>query len=68
MTVTKELIRALNAAAQADFDGAKALLDLVNKACGTKYGWLAKRVVFFDYPDDTGAKKYAYVHDLEVNL
>ncbi len=56
MTVTKGLIHALNAAAQADFDGAKQLLDLVNKVCGTKYGWLAKRVVFFDEPDADTAK------------
>ena len=44
------------------------LLDLVNKACGTKYGWLAKRVVFFDDPDADTAKKYAHAHDLWVNL
>ena len=68
MTVTKELIRALNAAAQVDFDGAKTLLDLVNEVCGTKYGWLAKRVVFFDNPDADTATKYAHVHDLYVNL
>ena len=68
MTVTKGLIHALNTAAQADFDGAKQLLDLVNEACGTKYGWLAKRVVFFDDPDADTAKKYAHAHDLSVNL
>ncbi len=68
MTVTKELIRALNAVAQVDFDGAKTLLDLVNEVCNTKYGWLAKRVVFFDDPDASTAKKYAHVHDLEIYL
>lgn len=68
MTATKELISALNAAARADFKGAQILLDLVNEACGTKYGWLAKRVVFFDDPDADTAKKYAHAHDLWVYL
>ena len=64
--LTKEMIKKLNETAVVDFDKAKAMLDGINMVLGTKYGWLAKRVVFFDNPDASACFKYCGVHDAEV--
>lgn len=61
--MTREMINKLNATATEDFDKAKAMLDGINLVLGTKYGWLAKRVVFFDNPDGSVAERYAHAHD-----
>lgn len=42
----KETIEKLNEIAQEDFNKAQLMLDGVNLALGTNYGWLRKRVVF----------------------
>lgn len=63
MKLTKAMISTLNAIAQSDFEKAEAMLDGINFALNTKYGWLAKRVVFFENPDGTVAEMYAHVHD-----
>lgn len=64
--LTKETIKELNAIAQIDFPRAQAMLDGINLALGTKFGWVAKRVVIFDNPDGSIAEKYAGVHDAEA--
>lgn len=61
--MTKEMIGKLNEIAQTDFERAEAMLDGINMVLGTKYGWLAKRVVFFDEPDESTWVKYRNVHD-----
>ncbi len=61
--MTKEMIRNLNTIAQGDFDKAQVMLDGINTVLGTKYGWLRKRVVWFENPDGNTAEKYAHVHD-----
>lgn len=62
MKLTKEQVKALNKMASEDFEKAQAMLDGINMVLGTTYGWLAKRVVFFD--DTTSvAKMYASAHD-----
>lgn len=59
----KETISKLNNMAQEDFEKAQAMLEGINLALGTKYGWLNKRVVFFDEPDKSMCIKYQHAHD-----
>lgn len=61
--MTKEMIGKLNEIAKENFERAKAMLDGINLVLGTKYGWLASRVAFFDNPDASTAEKYANAHD-----
>lgn len=63
----KEMISELNNMAQENFEKAKAMLDGINMVLGTKYGWLNKRVVFFDEPDASACIKYRNVHDAWAN-
>lgn len=46
--MTKEMINRLNAMAYIDFSMAKAVLNGINATFKTNYGWLNKRVVFYD--------------------
>ena len=62
----KEMISDLNALAQEDFEKAKAMLDGINMLLGTNYGWLNKRVVFFDEPDSIACIKYRNARDAWV--
>lgn len=39
------------------------MLEMLNEICGTKFGWLAKRVVIFENPNGSTAEKYAHCHD-----
>lgn len=57
----RDVVATLNAIAKEDFDKAEAMLDGINLVLGTKFGWLNRRVVFFDDPD--GANRYANCHD-----
>ena len=59
----KERIKHINEVAQENFDKAQGMLEMLNEICGTKFGWLNKRVVFFENPDASVAEKYAHVHD-----
>lgn len=63
--MTKETIGKLNNMAAENFEKAQAMLDGINMVLGTEYGWLKKRVVFFE---DTAsvARKYATAHDAYV--
>lgn len=63
MKLTKEMISNLNECAQNDFEKAKAMLEGINMVLGTKYGWLGKRVVWFEEPDASTCIKYAHAHD-----
>lgn len=65
MKLTKEQIKELNKIASEDFERAQAMLDGINLILGTTYGWLAKRVVFFDDTSST-ARMYATAHDALV--
>ena len=62
MTMTKEMISKLNEMAATDFERAKAMLDGINMVLGTEYGWLGRRVVFFE-DTSSAARKYATAHD-----
>ena len=64
----KERIHNINEMAQENFDRAQGMLDMLNEICGTKFGWLKKRVVFFDNPDGSVAERYANAHDAEYNV
>ena len=66
MKLTKTQISTLNETAQNDFEKAQAMLEGMNMVLGTKYGWLAKRVVWFENPDGSTAEKYAHAHDAYV--
>lgn len=59
----KERIYNINEVAQENWEKAKGMLDMLNDICGTKYGWLKKRVVIFDNPDGSTAEKYSSCHD-----
>lgn len=61
--MTKATIKTLNEIAQINFARAKAMLDGINLVLGTKYGWLNKRVVWFENPDGSTAEKFAHAHD-----
>ena len=63
MKMTKTMISELNKIAQEDFDKAQLMLDGINLVLGTKYGWLNRRVVFFDEPDKSACIKYINAHD-----
>ena len=63
MKMTKTMISELNKIAQEDFDKAQLMLDGINLVLGTKYGWLNRRVVFFDEPDKSACIKYRNAHD-----
>lgn len=66
MTLTKEQVHELNTVAAENFEKAKAMLDGINMVLGTEYGWLCKRVVFFDDTRSVAAK-YATAHDAWAN-
>lgn len=59
----KERIKKINEVAQENFDKAQGMLEMLNEICGTKFGWLAKRVVIFENPDGSTAERYAHAHD-----
>lgn len=62
--LTKAQVKELNAIAQSDFPKAQAMLDGINLVLGTDYGWLAKRVSWFDtHNRENVAERYAHVHD-----
>lgn len=65
--MNKEMISKLNSIAQENFEKAKAMLNGINTVLGTKYGWLHKRVVFFEEPDAPAYIKYRNAHDAWVN-
>ena len=58
-----EIIGHINDVAYENLEMAQALLDMFNGFFGTKYGWLGKRVVYFDNPDASVSEKYAHCHD-----
>ena len=63
--MTKEMIGKLNNTATENFEKAQAMLDGINMVLGTEYGWLNRRVVFFDDTSSV-ARKYATAHDAYV--
>ena len=62
MKMNKEMISNLNDMAIENFEKAKAMLDGINMVLNTEYGWLNRRVVFFDDTSSV-ARKYATAHD-----
>ena len=61
--LTKEQIKIINEVAKIDFPKASGMLGGANMVLGTQYGFLNKRVVFFDNPNGSTAEKYAHAHD-----
>ena len=59
----KSMISKLNEMAQVNFEKAQAMLEGINLALGTTYGWFRKRVAWFEKADASTAEKYARVHD-----
>lgn len=59
----KERIKKINDTAIENFEKATGMLEMLNEICGTRYGWLNKRVVFFENPDGSVAERYAKAHD-----
>ena len=68
MTTMIERIKRINDEAKINWEKAQGMLDMMNEICGTKFGWLAKRVVIFDNPDGSVAERYASVHDAVMYL
>lgn len=60
--MSREMISKLNQIAEENFEKAQAMLEGINMVLGTEYGWLNKRVVFFDDTSSV-AMKYASAHD-----
>lgn len=63
MKLTRAQVSTLNKIAKIDFQKAQAMLDGINLVLDTQYGWLAKRVVWFENPNSSVAERYAHVHD-----
>ena len=64
----KEKLMKINAMACTNWEKAQGMLEMLNEICGTKYGWLNKRVVWFEKPDGSVAEKYAAAHDAVAYL
>lgn len=64
----KEQLMKINAMACTNWEKAQGMLEMLNDICGTKYGWLNKRVVWFENPDGSTAEKYAHCHDAVAYL
>ena len=65
-TELKSLIHKINS--EPSFAKAEGMLEILNDIFGTKYGFVARRVVRFDDPDFEGIAKYMHVHDVENEL
>lgn len=61
--LTKEQIGIINEVAKVDFPKASGMLGGANMVLGAQYGFLNKRVVWFENPNGSTAEKYAHVHD-----
>lgn len=61
--MTRAMVSELNTIAAKDFEKAQAMLEGINLVLGAKYGWLNRRVVFFDKPNGTTAERYSSAHD-----
>ena len=68
MNINKNMIEKINAEAKNNLEKAQGMLEMLNTLYGTKYGWLARRVVRFENPEATTAEKYANAHDLVAEL
>lgn len=66
--INEKMIININETAKQNFEKAQGMLEMLNTLYGTKYGWLAKRVVRFENPDGSTAEKYANAHDLQSEL
>lgn len=65
MKVSQETIKKINLVAQENFDRARGMLTMLNELAGTEFGWLNKRVVWFEEPE----KKYhSPCHDLWATM
>ena len=64
----KEKLMKINAMACTNWEKAQGMLEMLNEICGTKYGWLNKRVVWFENPDGSTAEKYAHCHEAVAYL
>lgn len=64
----RENIIEINTVAQTNFDIAEGMLYMLNKLCGTNYGWFNKRVVRFENPNGSAAERYANFHDAVAEL
>ena len=62
----KELIYKINH--EENWEKAQGMLEMLNAIYGTKYGFLAKRVVRFEDPDGSVAERYAHCHDAYTEL
>ena len=58
----------INRVAFEDIERGEALLAMFNELYGTKFGFLARRVVRFDKPDGSVAERYAHCHDVHAEL
>lgn len=68
MKTMKERVKEINDTAQENFEKAEGMLEMFNDIYGTQYGWLNKRVVWFEKPEASTCEKYKNVHDVWVTL
>lgn len=64
MNNLKDIVSSINALALTNFDAAKHLLEIVNDAHGTNYGFLNRRIVFYENPRSINSR----AHDLWASL
>lgn len=63
-----ERLKGINRTARENFDRAQGQLEMLNDFCGTRFGFLNKRVVIFRNPDADGAELYAHCNDAVATL
>lgn len=61
----KELIAKINN--ETDWEKAQGMLEMLNLIYRTKFGFLNKRVVYFDEPDLSTCYKYMNCHDAYID-
>ena len=63
--MTRETIKKINETASENFERARGMLAMLNELAGTEFGWLNKRVVWFE---DPGNGYSSGCHDLWATM
>lgn len=58
----KERISKINEVAQENFDEAQGMLEMLNDICGTRFGWVNKRVAIFENSNVHDAYIWLYLN------
>ena len=68
MSVMLNRVDAINRISCGNIETGEIILAMFNELYGTRFGFLAERVVRFDNPDGSVAERYAHCHDVHAEL